>query len=489
MSTPNIVLIVSDQHRGDWIGASGNRLVSTPNLDRLVAGGENFTQAYCPSPLCVPSRMSLMSGREPHHIDVYGNEDLLGSDVPTFAHVAGLAGYETVLCGRMHFVGPDQRHGFQKRLVGDITPSYPGGPKTDYAHLRGTPDPDRISIELAGPGHSPVIDYDAAVVTACEQYIQQRAGSRVTTPLLLTVGLYGPHAPYTAPPEEFTVALAAIRAHDHIIPPSAYPHPVIRQQREAQALDTVTPEQLTMVRANYAGLISHLDRNVGRIIEAISRLPGNTIVVYTSDHGEMAGDHGLFWKRSFYEPSVRVPMIWYALGPSAERYVSPGRQVDAPVSLLDVAPTVAAVAAGPALPHGDGRDLRPLLRDRPEPGNFDADRPVFSQLVAGARSAARMIRAGSFKFVYYHGSPQHQLFDLAEDPNETNNLFGDAGYAAVSQQLAHLATEGWNADAILTRRSLREPDKELMRAWGAKVGLGPLDLWNQQGPFFSEHAL
>src|SRR5689334_20980280 len=101
---PHIVLIVSDQHRGDWVASAGCSLVETPNLDRLAAGSVSFSAAYCPSPLCVPSRMSLMTGRDPHHTGVWGNQDQLRSDIPTFAHALGLAGYETVLAGRMHFV-------------------------------------------------------------------------------------------------------------------------------------------------------------------------------------------------------------------------------------------------------------------------------------------------------------------------------------------------------------------------------------------------
>jgi choline-sulfatase len=485
VSKPNIVLIVSDQHRGDWLGASGNRLVTTPNLDRLAAEGVNFTQAYCASPLCVPSRMSLMSGREPHRTDVYGNEDYLASDVPTFAHAAAIAGYDTVLCGRMHFVGPDQRHGFQERLVGDITPSYPGGPKTDYAHLRGTTDPDRISIELAGPGKSPVLDYDAAVVLACEEYVQKRVECEAATPLLMTVGLYGPHAPYTSPSEEFEAALAAVRAHDQVIPADAEPHPAIQQQREAQRLDTVTPEQLTMVRANYVGLINHLDRNVGRILNAIANLPGDTIILYTSDHGEMAGDHGLFWKRSFYEQSVRVPMIWRAFGPGADKFTVASQRVDTPVSLLDVAPTVAAFAGAPALPNGDGRSLRSLMRQPQAAGQAEEERPVFSELVTGARGAVRMVRSGRFKLVYHHAASHHQLFDLADDAAETNDLFGDPRFDKDVERLMRLARDGWDADEILAERSLCEADKTFMRDWGARVGIGPLDLWKQEGPFFS----
>jgi choline-sulfatase len=487
MVNPNIVLVVSDQHRGDWVGYGGNGAVRTPNLDRLAADGVAFTQAYCNSPLCVPSRMSMLTGRYPHHIGVHGNEDCLPSGIPTVAHAMALGGYDTVLCGRMHFVGPDQRHGFQTRLVGDITPSYPGGPRTNYAHLTGTPGPIALSVELAGPGESPVLDYDEAVVTACEEFVSERASLGDGKPVFLTVGLYGPHPPFTCSPEQYVSALEALREHDSLIPMDRIPHPYVEQLRRDGRLDTITPEQITMARANYVGLIGQLDHHIGRITEAAKALPGDTLLIYVSDHGEMAGDHGLFWKRSCYEGSARVPMVWYPVKQQSRHYVDRGRRVDVPVSLVDLAPSLTGITGSPRLPHVDGDDLTTLLGDGGDDALDWADRPVYSELILGDRWAVRMVRHDRHKLVYYHGRDP-QLFDLAEDPAEVDDLAGDMQYAGVCEELTARILADWEPEMLLAARSARRAAPAFMREWGRKVGAGRMDLWTETGRFYRELA-
>ncbi|WP_165452493.1 sulfatase-like hydrolase/transferase [Paenibacillus thalictri] len=485
MNKPNIILIVSDQHRGDFMGHRGNRTVNTPNLDRLAAGGVSFIQHYCNSPLCVPSRMSMLAGRHPHHTGVFGNEDCLASDMPTFAHSLALGGYQTVLCGRMHFVGADQRHGFHRRLVGDITPSYTGGPKTDYGHLAGTSDSDMISITLAGQGNNPVMRYDEAVTSACEQFLEQSGDRTDGKPFLLTVGLYGPHNPYTCSPEEYARALAAMEQYNNIIPQQPNLHPWIESARQKAGLGAMTKEQLKMARAHYIGLVNHLDGYIGRIVKAAESLRRDTLLIYISDHGDMAGDHGLFWKRSFYEGAAKVPMIWYpVVQQNGNLLGSPGRSVDVPTSLVDLAPTLAAVTHSPELPHPDGHDLSVLLR---EPGGSDSDdmpswkdRAVYSELVIPGRTPARMIRTENYKLVYYHGYSALQLFDLDKDPHEVNDVSESSDYAGVKQRLLSRLTEHWDGEELLRRRDRKRPDHEYMKKWGQTVGMGKLDLWDYE---------
>ena len=483
MSKPNIIVVVSDQHRGDFMGCAGNRVVDTPNLDALAADGVMFTRHYCNSPLCVPSRMSMMTGRQPHRIGVFGNEDCLASDVPTFAHALGLGGYETVLCGRMHFVGPDQRHGYSQRLVGDITPSYSGGPKTDYGKLAGTSDSDKLSLELAGEGENPVLAYDEAVTAACVRYLQEASRTERGKPLFMTVGLYGPHNPYTCRQDDYARALEAMERHDKPIAADASPHPWIAQTIRASGLDAASEDMVKKARANYIGMVHELDRHIGTIRQAAQLLKDDTILIYISDHGDMAGDHGLFWKRSFYEGAVNVPMIWHAVQPDGGGVsIARGVKVSAPTSLIDLAPTLASISGSPEMPGLDGADLSPLLRgtlSEQETARWH-ERPVFSELNIPNKAPARMIRFKQYKMVYYYGHPHPQLFDLDEDPCELNDLGKDSAYEHVRQQLLEQLTQGWDGEELLRIRSAKRPDLDYIKQWGQHVGMGRLDLWRYE---------
>lgn len=483
MQQPNIILVVSDQHRGDFMGNAGNAVVRTPNMDKLAADGISFTNNYCNSPLCVPSRMSMMTGRYPCHTGVFGNEDCLRSDMPTFAHALSLGGYETVLCGRMHFVGADQRHGFQQRLVGDITPSYSGGPKTDYGMLAGTTDSSFLSIELAGQGDNPVLRYDEKVTAACEQFLHERSQAQQEKPFLLTVGLYGPHNPYTSTKDEYENALMAMEAHDRVIPADREPHPWIKETIDSTGLNAMTDEQLMESRAHYIGLVNLLDQYIGRIVTAAEKLQEDTILVYVSDHGDMAGDHGLFWKRVFYEGSAKVPMIWYpVVQKTADLSFAKGRRINFASSLVDLAPTLVSLSGSPALPYQDGTDLTPLLLDKLDSNDFEMwyERPAFSELISPNKAPARMIRYQDYKLIYYHGYSHPQLFNLREDPDELHDLSQVAGYEDLRDELQHKVLQHWDAEQLISERDYKRPDLDYMKRWGETVGMGRLDLWDDR---------
>lgn len=478
MARPNIVLIVSDQHRADWLGCAGNQVVQTPNLDSLAAGGVRFTDAYCNAPLCVPSRMSMLAGRLPQRTAVLSNGDSLSSGMPTFAHALALAGYETVLCGRMHFVGADQRHGYGRRLVGDITPSYPGGPKTDYGELEGTAGQGLRSIEHAGSGDSPVQRYDETVVRAGERFLHERGAAPAHLPLFLTVGLYGPHHPFVAPPEHYESAHAALLAGEAPLPRDPEPrHPWVADWFRRLDADGITIEETRRVRAAYAGLVGRLDELVGRLVAAARTLPGDTLLIYVSDHGEMAGDRGIFWKQSFFEGAVRVPLIVHPLA-GLDATIARGREVHVPVSLVDLAPTLTSLGDAPPLPSRDGDDLTPLLLAADETASAGTweERPIFTELVV-AGVPVRMIRQGHYKLIYYHGYPSPQLFDLATDPHEQQDLGQLDAYASVRNALEERLLAGWNPDEIAQQVRTQELDLRYLTRWGTEVGMGPLDLW------------
>ncbi len=526
MRRPNIILIVSDEHRGDWMGCAGSTLVNTPHIDRMARDGVQFRAAYCNAPLCVPSRMSLLTGTLPHHTDVFTNADYLGSDRPTFAHALARAGYDTVLCGRMHFNGADQRHGFATRLVGDITPSYPGGPATEYGPLKGTAGQGMRSVLLAGPGNSPVIEYDLRVAAAAQEFMRERAqaaggggqegqdrrdlraaeqrGARGHTdgpetaldfgpgdlrevehgdrPLFLTVGFYGPHHPYVAPPRMYAQAKAAMATAEPPERAGKDMHPWLRDWFTRTHADQLSDDQIREARTNYAGLVNQLDELVGRVVESARQLPGDTVVVYLSDHGDMAGDNGMFWKRSMFEGATRVPLIWCPLKQDGLPVpMARGRVVEEPVSLVDIAPTLVSLGGAPELPYQDGLDLSGLLTAEMDPGLVPAlaGRPVFAELAGIADGAVRMVRKGNFKLISYHGHERAQLFDVDRDPGEREDLASDPRYADVYRELLTDVSRDWDPDAVMAALAHRQRDQSYMAAWGGEVGMGRVDLWDE----------
>lgn len=477
---PNIVLIVSDQHRGDWMGCAGHPFLKTPHLDQLAQGGVRFADAYCNSPLCVPSRMSMMTGRYPHVTGVHTNQNCLSSDIPTFAHALSMAGYDTVLCGRMHFIGPDQRHGYQKRLVGDITACYPGAPETPYGQLKGTAMQGMKCIELAGPGDSPVLRYDEAVVKGFEEYLRDRESLADGKPLFMTVGLYGPHSPFVCPPDLFHETWAAMEMKDSPIPRDRESfHPWVDNWFSKLKLEGMTEEQWKVARASYGGLVGQLDRLVGRIVAASRSLPGDTVIVYVSDHGEMAGDRGMFWKKNFFEGAVNVPMIWCPLvQTSGTLSWAKRRTVHTPVSLIDLAPTLARIGDAPELPNVNGNDLTPFLMEQGKPdGPFWSNRPVFSELIIDG-SPNRMVRQGRYKLIYYHDYEETLLFDLENDPHEQHNLSGHEEHANLRGSLLRVLMDNWDPMLIKQSAQTKADDLKYWEQWGRTVGMGPLDLWD-----------
>jgi choline-sulfatase len=413
--------------------------------------------------------MSLLTGRHPSRLGVYINEHALSSDVPTVAHALARAGYETVLCGRMHFIGADQWHGFETRLVGDG--SYAGSSSLDMGALTEAKHGGRASVALAGPGDSGQLHYDEAVTVACEQFLRERGTQgRNGRPLFLTVGWRGPHSPYTCPPEVFQTVSRDMEDNDVMPPPDAEPHPYIRQLMDRWGLLETTPAQRRMARANYAGLVNMLDRYVGRVLNACRSLPGETVVIYTSDHGDMAGDRGLFGKFVFYEPAVKVPLLWswyadYAADVSACARPPIGRLI----SLADLAPTLAELAGAPALPHVDGESWLAAINGKP----MQHDRPIFSELILPFAPPMRMIRQGWFKYVYHHQG-QPELFDVEQDPLEQRNLSGTSEYADQERSLRETAFSDWDPNFLVQDYRRKEPDLEYMFNWGKEAGTPPL---------------
>ncbi|SBW02208.1 conserved hypothetical protein [uncultured Eubacteriales bacterium] len=411
---PDILLFMSDQHAPQFMGG-GEMAVDTPNLDVLRREGTSFTQGYTACPLCVPARMAMLSGMRPSRTGIFTNMDALPDTLPTFLHQLVAAGYETVLVGRMHFIGVDQRHGFTRRVAPDFTNSgwtRPPWLEEDFGVHTQTMG-YKWCTHVVGGGQSPVLCYDEMVVRSAEEYLSQSHEK----PQCIVVGTYGPHFPYVAPPELFYKYLKTARLPATFGVEEAFMNPVLRSLQEPDA----RPEVVLACQAAYKGLIEHMDGLVGRVrtaFDAFAEKRDNArLFGYLSDHGDTVGEHGLFGKKTFFEKSVKIPLIFAGDG------VTAGREWAEPVSILDVGPTLCAWTGVAPPERADGQSLKTILRG----GQGEPDRVVLSESAdrapGGGWVYGCMARRGKYKFVTYHGyENQDMLFNVAVDLLEEYNL-------------------------------------------------------------------
>ena len=414
----NILFVMADQLAARALPAYGNSVARTPNLDALAAEGVLFESAYCNSPLCAPSRASLLAGRLPSRIGAYDNGAELAASVPTLAHYLRARGYFTCLAGKMHFIGPDQLHGFEERLTTDV---YPAG--TDWIPDWGRPLDERLpwyhdmsSVLEAGISEATLqLDYDEEVAFRSVRKLYDLARSDDGRPFFLLVSFTHPHDPFEMPRaywERYADAdMPRVRAlpFDEVDPHS-------RRVRVMCGTDEagIHEEDVQRARHAYYAAVSYVDDKVGELLRALelTALRGRTIVLFASDHGEALGERGLWYKMTFFEDSARVPLVFHAPGRLAPRRVAEN------VSLVDLLPTLAELADGRVEPADplDGASLVPLLEG-------DAQERVVSgeYLAEGTHAPCVMLRRGTLKFVHCPGDPD-QLYDLAADPLELDNL-------------------------------------------------------------------
>ncbi|PWM58678.1 MAG: hypothetical protein DBX91_09005 [Subdoligranulum variabile] len=424
MSQPDILVFMTDQHTPFYSGWLG-RNVGTPNLDRLCAGGTRFDQAYTPCPLCVPARMAMLSTLLPHKTGVFTNRDALPDTQATFLHPLVAAGYETVLCGRMHFVGPDQRHGFTKRIAPDITATSWGGAWQKNCETRGvfaTTFGAPGATAFAGGGTSPVLLYDELVIQRALDYLAQPHEK----PQCLFVSVYAPHFPYVAPKELFEKYFARVQ----LSPTFGQTPPYLNAPLQRRQNVGVTQEKARAALAAYCGMIEQVDWQFGQIWEAFegftARRGSEKLICYVSDHGDQVGDRSIYGKDTFFEKSVKIPLIFAGDG------VQAGRAVNTPVSLLDLGPTLWDWLGTERIPQTDGESLVPALRGKALP----TGRAVVSELLelltgnkfdpqvmAAPKEYAFgvMVRQGAYKYICYHGFNE-MLFTPECDPEEQRDL-------------------------------------------------------------------
>ena len=427
MKPANRLFILSDEHNPRVLGTAGHPVVQTPNLDRLAASGVRFTDAYTNSPICVPARAALATGRYVHQVRFWDNAIPYDGSVPSWHHRVRAAGHDVVSIGKLHFRSADDDNGFTAEIMPLHVVDGIGDP---LGWLRDPLPVRKACLRLAndaGCGDSSYQQYDDRITAAADEWLKSRAGGRNGKPWVLFVSLVCPHFPLIARPQWYERY-----PPDRLPRPALYDaaerppdHPYIAALRQCQVYDQSFDEvKLRRALAAYFGLVSFVDHNVGKLLDTLAQtgLAETTRVLYSSDHGDNLGTRRLWGKSTMYQESSGVPML--LAGPE----VPSGVVCREPVSLVDVFPTVTDCVG--LAPHPDDRDLPGASLVAVAQGRGPR-RTILSEYHAtGAATGAFMIRKGPFKYVYYAGMPP-QLFDLDADPQETRDLACEPGYAGL----------------------------------------------------------
>ena len=426
----NLLIIMADEHQAGAMGCAGHPIVKTPYLDSLAQGGTRFTNAYTPSPICVPARAAFATGYCTHQTGYWCNAHPYDGRIKGWAHRLQENEISVLSIGKLHYRNETTPTGFDTQIVpmhvvdgvgdimGAVRDKLPPRPKT------------KSLAEKIGPGNSSYIDYDKQITKEAETWLTEHAAKQKNS-WVLFVSLVCPHFPLISPPEFFD-----------LYPPESIPlprdhpdngvkrHPWINEQAKCQLYDQFfTDETRRIAIASYFGLCTFLDHNVGKILNALERSgeSSKTRVIYTSDHGDNLGARGLWGKSNMYEESVSIPLI--ALGPNIPK----SKKVKTPVSLLDFYPTILHTVGITPNEDDQARPGKSLWNTANE--DNDSKKVVFSEYHAvGAATGCFMIRIRNLKYVYYVDYPA-QLFDLDADPLEKKNLINDPSYFASVKEL------------------------------------------------------
>lgn len=420
---PNVLVIINDEHNASVVGCYGNKVVQTPNIDRLAASGVRFTAAYTNSPLCVPCRLSFTAGKYISRVGAWNNDsELPSADYPSIARVMTAAGYDSILCGKMHY-DATRRYGFTE-VGGNMNGSHKTG-------RGGRRDADDLSTKGPGEGgalrfqgfstkeDSSVMSHDRKVTAGTVKFLSERKPG--DKPFFMIAGYLAPHFPLVVPekywkPYEGKVAMPVI--------PPGYIESLPLNYRHLRAgfnMADVPAEKVRQGRELYYGLTTWVDNEIGQVLAALDKngLTENTVVIFTADHGENIGEHGLWWKNCMFDTAARVPLIVSY----PKRW--PGGQVRSEAcSLVDVVQTIAAIGGRKTPADWNGTSMLGWMDNPAERWKDVAISEYYAHLIASGYS---MIRMGSWKYVY-HTPPdekhpaQRELYDLAADPGELVNL-------------------------------------------------------------------
>ncbi len=478
MDRPNILLLQSDEHSYRFLSAlareNGGEPCNTPTLDGLIDRGTHFETAYCQMPLCSPSRISMLCGRHSHRCGAWGNNAIL-PELPTFASQLGAHGYATCNVGKMHLGGSRQLAGFQQRPYGDF-----GGPCAHQFDPLDIFEPDGLKPGMdmrsrtADAGLSQIPEsllQEQMVARESIAWLREQRHAHAAQPWLLYASFSRPHFPLTAPR----------RFLERYFPQGVTPprvrrsgdsaeHPMTLGAIKGFRTDEIDEEEMMKARAAYFASVDFLDEMLGDFLAILERdgLLDNTVIIYTSDHGELCGEHGLFWKNTWHEASARVPLI--VSTPEQRCGEQAAQKIAAPVSLADLFPTLCGLAQAPQPEGLDGIDLSDAVR-----GDICAElaaRPgIITESVVprwGAGTEFRMLRNARYKYVAFRGC-EDLAFDLANDPNEQINLLKSAEREVATElgELRRTALAGFSFDTAEQTR--KKQVAELEEKYPARV--------------------
>ena len=405
----NAIVFMSDEHNPRYSSPYGHDFLETPNMQRLADEGTLFKNAYCPSPLCVPSRSAFLSGKRVHGIRAYGNtRHYIPPETNGIGARMDEQGIHTVLVGKVHAYRPAEELGFSETLV-----PHDGAYFFDMAQQR---QPLAVRkgagkrFDKYGPREAPW-GKDADRMEAAIDWLKNRAPT-IDQPWVMYLNLTRPHFPHFCD----DVLWDKYKDHgdlpEHGIEAETAQHPFMVDVRQHFELENVPEEHVRGLRRGYYACVSYIDEQLGRILSALESLDliDTTNLLYTSDHGEMLGKFGLWWKCNLLEDAARIPCI--AMGPD----FSPNKQIETSVDLHDVQASVFSVTGATHPETWLGTPLETLTTE-------DAKKVIFSEYHGhGTRAGSFMVRKANWKLIHNIGAP-HQLFDLGSDPEELNNLF------------------------------------------------------------------
>lgn len=480
---PNILFIVVDELTADILPTYGHKVVKAPNLTRLAERSVVFDAAYANSPICCPSRASMMSGRLAPAIEAWDNATPLGCDVPCIPHFLGNLGYDTTLVGKMHFIGPDQLHGYENRLTTDIYPS-------DFSWTANAKTP-RTAPNIAGVSMRPIldagpckrnlqIDYDEEVQLLAEQYIWDKARDRKDKrPFFLTVSYTHPHPPFDAPQpywdmyEDAEIDLPRVGPID---PDRMDPLSLQLYYNHRRHEMPVAEENVIAARRAYYAMVTWIDERIGRLLDTLedAGFGDDTVIVFTSDHGEMLGERGMWFKMCMFEYAERVPLFvsW------PERFAP--RRIRQNVSLVDLLPTFIDFARGKheePLPCEETLDGRSLLRFLQSGADANWPDLVISDFNAGGSPApVRMVKEGTWKLIRI-GTLANLLFNIEEDPEELCDRSADKDAEDILARLLSLSEHGGYDPEVIAQRVLLSQERRRLIHTATKARRAPVS-WN-----------
>jgi len=423
----NVLFILSDQHNARMTGCYGHPIVQTPHIDALAVRGTRFASAYCNSPICVPSRASLATGRYVHEIGCWDNATPYRGSPQSWHGALRDRGIDVVSVGKLHYRGGDD-YGFSEVLE----PLHVVGGVGDLKGLFRKELPARAGTAAlaadAGAGVNAYESYDTRIAATAKDWLMRRDRGKNRAPFALFVSFVMPHFPLIAPDAYYRhyerYDLEALRTGLDVPPAS---HPTLERMRSYFDYDAhFDDRQRAAALRAYFGMVSRLDDLVGALLGCLAEtsFATTTRIVYCSDHGDCLGNRGMWGKSVMYDDAARVPMILAGEG------IPSNRTVDTPVSLVDIAPTMHhALGASTAGRGYRGRSLIDIAN------GADPQRAVFSEYhAAGSDTGQFMVRRGRWKYVYYVGAPV-QLFDLESDPEERMDLSRSLAHASVLQEM------------------------------------------------------